>query len=218
MRARLALLVAVLAVPAATLAQAPYYYPPPRADRGLNLGARIGYGAPFGDLSSDTQSVGSYVPGKLPIWLELGYRMNRVFILNLFTELSPAWVDSSFCTPGTSCSASDYRIGVDGQFHFAAHAPIDPWFGVGIGVEWLNTHTFDGQNGVMVHQTWSGWEFPILEGGLDLAASPNFTFGPFVSLSFGQYTHLQDSELGSTSLSTASHGWLEIGVKGTFKL
>jgi len=222
MRARLVLLLAALAVPAAAFAQAPYYYPPQRRDQGLNLGARIGYGAPWGDLSSDVGSVGSFVPGKIPIWLELGYRLNRVFSINLYGELSPAWVDSTYCVPGFECGASNFRLGVDMQFHLGAHQPVDPWFGVGIGLEWLNARYFDGANGASAHETWSGWEFPLLEAGLDLAASPNFSIGPYVSLSIGQYTQYTLDELGtSTSYgigSPAYHGWLQIGVKGTFKL
>ncbi|HUL57965.1 MAG TPA: hypothetical protein VLU43_01745, partial [Anaeromyxobacteraceae bacterium] len=160
MRARLALLVAVLAVPAATLAQAPYYYPPPRADRGLNLGARVGYGAPFGDLASGEGSVSSFVPGKIPIWIDLGYRFNRVFTSNFYVELSPAWMDSSWCAGGYSCNASDIRVGADFQFHLASHASVDPWFGVGIGIEWLNMHFLDGNVGPR-SESWSGFEFPL---------------------------------------------------------
>ncbi len=245
MRARFVLVLAALLVaPAAALAQyAPpppppqggYYPPPPSrpagpADTGLNLSARLGYGAPFGDITNDLSfpfALKDVVPGKIPIWLELGARFNRHVWGGVFLELAPASIDSRFCDPSISCSAGDFRFGVDLQFHSSPRAPVDPWFGFGLAYEVMHTRIFNftsdpnyfGGN----DWTFSGFEFPLLEGGVDFALSPNFSLGPYVSVSLGQFTHANVDVDGGPSVSYGLngqtwHGWVQLGVKGTIKL
>jgi hypothetical protein len=247
MRVRLLALVLASVAPAAALAQ--YAPPPPQyapyreqrrpagpADQGLNLSARLGYGMPSGDISNDIDTAGfridppldDLIGSKIPIWLELGYRFSPTFWGGLYLELAPASVKNSFCPPGQTCSAANVRFGIDVQFHLAPHQSIDPWLGVGAGVEVLKADSSidvdgDGVGDATGDLTYTGFEFPLLQAGLDFELSPRATIGPFISWSFGQYTSFRTSATGFSDTSgritdRATHSWLEIGLKGTLKL
>jgi opacity protein-like surface antigen len=232
MRARLASVAIALLAPALALAQYdPRYYPPaaPRspAEQGLVLGGRVGYGAPFGDISGNDPALGDLMDSKIPIGLELGYRFNRTVWGMLYLELAPAFVNDSFCPSGANCRAADFRFGVEAQFHLAPYQPVDPWVGVGVGLEVLSARTnivFPNGTTALADASYLGLEFPLLEGGLDFNVAPQLAIGPFVSLGLGTYTSFSYDPKDGSGTTTHSitdktlHGWLEVGVKGTFKL
>lgn len=215
--------------------------PPPRGppargqarmmDQGITLGARLGFGVPSGRISDDVDATGAridpslsdLVRHKVPIWLELGYRFNPMVWGGLYLELSPTSVNGDFCLPGRDCSASDVRFGVDMQLHFSPYAQIDPWVGIGIGMEFLHVKAFDPSVNDISDFSWAGLELPLLEAGLDLALSPRATLGPYVAWSIGQFTRYGVSTPGFADISGhiqdhAIHTWFQIGVKGTLKL
>lgn len=243
MRFRSLALALVLAAPGLAAAQydpnrppPPPRYPPGRApahvmDQGLTLGARLGFGVPSGNISDDVDASGNridpslsdLVRHKIPIWLELGYRFNPTIWGGLYLELSPAWVNGDFCVPGRDCSGSDIRFGVDMQLHFSPYAQIDPWVGIGVGLEFLHVKAFDPSVSDVSDFSWWGWELPLLEAGLDLALSPRATIGPFVSWSIASFTRYGVSTPGLPDLSgdihdRTFHTWFQVGVKGTLKL
>ncbi len=216
----------------------PYREPGRRAgpaDQGINLSARLGYGVPSGDISNDVDAAGfridprldDLISHKIPIWLELGYRFNPSVWGGLYLELAPASVESAFC-PNGGCSANNVRFGLDLQFHLAPRQQVDPWVGIGVGYEVLNAESGldldgDGIADVTGDSSYSGWELPLLEAGVDFAASPRASFGPYLSWSVARYTDTRVSapgfpEVSSSIGSRATHGWIEIGIKGTLKL
>ena len=232
MRARTLALALLLALPAAGSAQYDPNQPQPRRppgghraagprDQGITLSARLGFGSPAGDISDDRDVNGvrvdpaldDLVRYKVPIWFELGYRFN------------PA-VDHDFCLPGRSCDAANVRFGADMQLHFSPHASIDPWVGMGIGMEFLSVEAYDPSIGDISRFTWRGLELPLLEAGLDLAVSPRATIGPYVAWSVGYYTRYGVESPGFPDVSGSIHDraihtradWFQIGVKGTLKL
>lgn len=218
MRARLALLLSGLAAASVARAQ-----PPRRAsDSGFVLGARVGWGIPFGDIAGDTPVVRNVVERKIPVWLELGYRFNRRFTGALYLELAPATVASDRCDPGASCTASDVRFGLAVRAHLAPSRTVDPWVGIGLGVEILNAKTSEsapipGQ----VEWSWAGVELPI-EGGVDVAVFERFSLGPYVSFTLARFTSVSRRPEGGTTTSGAiddrsNHQWLQAGVKGTLR-
>jgi hypothetical protein len=243
MRARLLLVVALLS-PTAALAQyappppppnppppPPYYHPyGPRGPRewGPTIGGRIGLGLPYGSISNEGEpSLDSVIGHKIPIWLELGYRFNRAVRTNLFFELAPATVSSSICSVG-SCDAMDWRLGADLQFHLAPYVhQVDPWIGVGFGYEWLSfqSDAVDPVSGAFLGRGdfhYRGWEIVLFEGGLDFPLSRVFSVGPYLSWSLAQFAYVDTStpagSVSSSIFNQATHSWLEIGLKGTFKL
>lgn len=242
MRVRSLALALVLALPAIGSAQYDPNRPPPRhpgsgpraagpRDQGITLSARLGYGVPTGDISDDVDQSGiridpaldDLVRYKVPIWLELGYRFNPALWGGLFLELAPTSMDDDFCLPGRDCDASNVRFGVDMQLHLAPYASIDPWVGVGIGMEFLSVEAYDPSIDDISEFGWAGLEFPLLEAGLDLAVSRHATIGPYVAWSIGYFTRFDVESPGFADLDgeiddKAIHTWFQIGVKGTLKL
>lgn len=227
-RSAILLVAAALVAPAAASAQprgrGPYAEPPGPADQGIVLSGRIGYGFPSGDLASPSefqgvpQRVSDTWDAKVPFWLEVGYRFTGSVWGMAYLELAPADITSSACAGG-DCSGSDVRVGLELQYHFLPRQQLDPWLGIGFGAEFLNSTLHGAPD---LDQRYSGWEFPLLEGGLDFAVTRRFTLGPYASLSFGQFTSYRE-ELGGTATTfdlhdQAWHSWFQIGAKGTFKL
>ncbi len=224
----LALAAGVLLLPTLASAQGrrhggPYYDGP--GDQGLILGARIGYAIPGGDLASPnfanppgSLAMRDFVDSKIPIWLELGYRFTPIVWGTLYLELAPVNVKSAVCEGGASCDGSNVRFGLDVQFHPIPYQPIDPWLGIGIGAEWLTMKTLvDGD------ERYSGWEFPLIEGGLDFSVNPRFALGPYAALSFARFNSYRLSSGGTSSTTDIggderTHEWFQIGVKATIKL
>jgi hypothetical protein len=61
-----------------------------------------------------------------------------------------------------------------------------------------------------------GWEFLNLQGGVDFQVANAITVGPFLSVSFDQFS---SESVGGTSAdidTKALHEWVTFGVKGTF--
>jgi hypothetical protein len=231
---RIALLALALAAPALAAAQPRRYGPPPPADRGFVLSARLGYGMPGGEISDETAGgfaldppLDDFVDSKIPIWFEVGYRFDPRFVGGVFLEVAPASIESDFCF-GTDCNGSNVRFGLDLQFHFGPHAAVDPWIGFGFAVEFLNAETGldidgDGFADVVGDITYAGWEFPLLEAGLDIPLTPRFSLGPYATISFAQYTSITTDLGGGAERrdpidDQAFHSWFQLGVKGTLKL
>jgi opacity protein-like surface antigen len=230
MRTRSFVLLALVSIPA--LAQAQYYRrpPPPYASRdayrgpgpqGPVFGLRLGYGVPSGRISDEGDPrLSDLIDHQVPIWLEMGYRFTPFLWGSIHGQISPTSVDYAFCATA-SCDAMNYRIGADLQLHLAPDQPFDPWLGIGFGYEWLEAEALD-RNGVFTDFTYSGWQLPLLEGGLDFALSPNVALGPYVSWALGRYRNRDTTQGGVTVsehiIDQSYHSWFQIGVKGTFKL
>jgi hypothetical protein len=220
-RCSVLLLVAALLAPAAASAQARYYR---QSDSGLVLAGRLGYGFPNGDVATGEPDVPPRMSdtwsGKIPIWLELGYRFNGLVRAGLYLELAPTMVSDSACPADVSCSAADVRVGLDVQFHFMPHQQIDPWLGLGFGAEFLTYH--QSLPGPDYDERWSGWELPMIEGGLDMPLAPRFSLGPYMALSFSQFNRRRVTQDNVTTEFTPSgestHSWFQVGIKGTFAL
>jgi hypothetical protein len=235
MRRSLAVAVALsLAVP--LLADAQPRGRPPRVgpDQGLYLSGRAGYGVPSGNLSDDfvagallDPALDAFVDGKVALWLEVGYRFDPRVRAGFFLELAPTTLVSLSCFR-SECDASDIRFGIDVQFHFGPGRTVDPWLGLGVGIEYLSANTgedVDG-NGIADRDaefTYAGFELPLVEGGLELRVSPRFSLGPYLALSFAQFTSVAIERPGerdrrATIENRAAHAWLQLGLKGTLDL
>jgi len=196
----------------------------PRGTGGaLEFGLRTGYGIPLGhtgkaagDTSDDKLSTS--ISGEVPLWLDVGYRLNPNMYLGLSFQYAFGFVPDGQCLPGGSCSISDLRLDANFMYHLTPDQPADFWVGFGAGYEWLRFSESEG--GISASGTGSGFEFANFQVGVDFAATPAFALGPFVSFSVGQYRSLsydlggqsQDQNLVDKSL----HEWLVLGVRGSF--
>lgn len=188
-------------------------------ESGVELGARSGYGIPMGDALKD-KKMSDGVDGMIPIWIDAGYRINPNLFAGVYFQYGLVSVADKACGSGADCSASDIRIGLQGQYHIMPDASFDPWVGLGVGYEMLKSSAEAG--GSKFSRTMSGFEFANLQAGADFEVAPGFGVGPFISFSLGQYSS-SESDPNPTNESSdikdkAMHQWLLLGVKGSYSL
>src|SRR6186997_1155864 len=126
-------------VTAAALAGALLVATPARAaaqpESGVELGLRIGYAFSAGHLGAPPngtdQPLGDYVGGQIPLWLDVGYRLNGDVYLGGFVQYGFGIVNDDRQDPcrldNVDCSASDLRVGVMGRYHLPAISQLSPW-------------------------------------------------------------------------------------------
>ena len=195
---------------------------------GLVLGVRAGYGLPFGKANDDSSdsAMSDGVNGMIPLWLDVGYRLNTNFQIGAFLQYGFALLNKdkgfSDCKMnGVSCSGSDLVVGVDAQYHLMLEA-VDPWVGLGLGYERLAFSMSGG--GQELNVATSGINFINLQAGADFKVAPSLGVGPFLSFSAGQYSSNSASGsglMGATvmdPMKKAMHEWLLVGVRGVFNL
>lgn len=172
---------------------------------GLTVGLRAGLGFAFGKIDGSTaSSISDYIPGAFPLWLELGYRFDRHWSLVGFFQYGPATTDAC---PGMDCHASDQRLGVTAVYRFDPSS-FTPWMGLGTGYEWLSV-----DRGVPVHA--GGLELSLQAGG-DFRVSSGFGLGPYLCFSVGQFSDVTTGGNPQSLTDKTTHGWVQVGVKGTF--
>jgi hypothetical protein len=194
-------------------------------ERGPIFSLRAGYGVPAGDTIRGGPGISEIAEQKFPLGFELGYRLSRRFWAQLSFELASATPAAALCAGGTSCSASDVRVGAEVVLRILPGARLDPWVAVGAGVEVLNAAGRDPSGGTPVRTQWSwaGPELPYLEAGADWAVSHWIGVGPWASLSFARFTSDSVKNEGSETVSGATHGrtlhrWVSAGLQATLRL
>jgi hypothetical protein len=193
----------------------------------LELGLRLGYAVPMGSAfgnasSSMTVNQGDLASSRVPLGLDVGYRLPR-FYLGFFFQvgfLSIAENMTTGCGPdtGVSCGGYDITLGGAVAVHFAPDAAFDPWLGLAFGYEWLMV--FESSGGMSAELTFKGPQFVTFEVGGDIKTVGTFRFGPFASLSVGQYQNAELKTGGNTMSadipSQTIHEWLTFGVRGVY--
>ena len=208
-------------------AAVPVYTPPVREVpapaaanlQGLTLGIGFGYGIPFGDIlksssSGSGVSMSDGISGQIPFALSVGYRVGPLFSFGAVFQYAP--LTTKNCDSGSSCSASDTRIGLEARVHLLAEEPFSPWFSLGGGYEWFSLSESGAQSG---SGTLTGLDLDLQVGG-DYRLAPFLTLGPYVGLRLGNYD--SGSSGGSSAdipdANQATHGWLTFGARGAFTL
>jgi hypothetical protein len=215
-----------------------------QSDEGFEIGFRTGYGIALGKADGGT-SLGDYVSGQIPLWLDLGYRATPNIMIGLYGAYGFAFAGGAFkdgCDSGAGvagvvaakadCSAHDLRFGGQVQYHFTPDRSLDPWIGAGFGYEWLtnSVSASAGNADVEISNTRHGFEFLTLQGGLDFKPDEetNAGIGPYISFSLGEYSKTSIDCSGSICRTigvrgtsgdiddTAVHEWFTVGVRGTY--
>jgi hypothetical protein len=137
----------------------------------LELGARLGCGAAFGDVRT---GVPRYNLGALGGTAEigLGYRATPELMLGTYAQ-------GAFYGTGTGTTTNQRPnifgtlFGVEATLHTRPRRALDPWLALGTG--W-RTHwtTFPGQSTTIRH----GWEIARAQIGLDFRATPQIAISP----------------------------------------
>lgn len=208
-----ALLALAAAAPAADL--------PP--DHGPLFALRAGYGMPSGDVVRGGPAVSDLTERKFPLGFGVGYRFSRRLWARLAFELAPATPAAALCAGGTSCSASDLRLGAELVVRLLPGSRVDPWIAAGAGVEVLNAAGRSGAGGVRTEWSWAGTDLPYLEAGVDVALTRWVGVGPWASISFGRYTSASVKPDGGEEVSGATEGrtvhrWISAGLQATLRL
>jgi opacity protein-like surface antigen len=213
------------------IASAASAQPAPQANKnsGGELGLRLGYGLPFGELS-DGNDLDGGVSGQIPVIIDLGYRFNPRVFAGLFLGYGFAQVNdnNNGCDVNTvSCSASVIRLGVNALYRFMPEQRFAPYLGAGLGYEWFRFRvSTSALGGINSDATLRGLELLNLQGGADYRLSGNTTIGPFASFSVGRYDKSSGQlAAGSGTVSgngdvedPSLHQWLILGVRGAFEL
>ena len=190
---------------------------------GLDVGLRVGYGIPFGDIDGNRGSLADWVTGAVPFVIEAGYRFNRHLTMGPTFQYAYVQVKQNGqtgCTAGSGCTGWDFHAGFQALYRLDVEATMVPWFGLGVGYEWTN---YSGSvAGVGFSGSAAGWELANLQLGGDVPVGTGFTVGPYVSFSVGRY----DSESGALGTLNSSsgisnpalHAWLQFGARFAFSL
>jgi hypothetical protein len=188
----------------------------------VEIGLRSGYSLPLGDAAggNPSLSLSSDVTGMVPIWVDAGVRLTPNFYVGANFQYGVAFVNTGnnqYCGSGVSCTSNDIMFGVDVHYHLGPAQMIDPWFGVGVGYEILNIKA--SESGESESGSFSGFQFLNLQLGVDLAATPDLGIGPFLMMSFDQYSSCSVSgvEAGPCTINQqAVHEWMTFGVRGAY--
>ena len=185
------------------------------APTGPEIALRTAYAVPLGEVVSDL-GIRDVTSGGIPVWIDVGYRFTPKLYAGLYG--SYGFLFAGTCGAGNDCSQHDVRVGGDLQFHLTPDARFDPWFGIGIGYEWLTYSEVRSTAGQ--EATVRGLESLMLQGGVHAAVAPGLRLGPFAAVSLGTYTDGSTSGiLGSSSGSLTDrrpHFWLTFGFRAAF--
>lgn len=177
----------------------------------VSLGLRIGFAPAMGDAAKDSP-LKDMVKSQIPIQLDAMYKVTPAMSVGGyfsygFAQMGDA-LDAACDAGGTSCSASNMRLGVQAAYAFNnVSQQFTPWAGAGIGYEW---QTWDGASSV----TTSGFEFLNLQLGGDYKVSEQFAVGPYIQFSIAQYSDFE----GSSVADKGVHEWFGFGLRGKFDL
>jgi hypothetical protein len=202
-------------------------------ENGFTLSIRAGYGIPLGKFATTTNgssgNLSDEFTGQIPIWLDLGYRFKRNFVVAAYLQVGYPFLNQDgpglvgnecHLTATTSCNGNvSVRIGAEFLYYFTRDGDWQPWGGIGAGYERTLYTIKDGQGGEGTI-AYSGWEFLNLQLGANYRVSPKFGFGPYVAFSLGQYGSVDVSSGGNSQTIDISqkelHEWLQFGLQGSF--
>jgi hypothetical protein len=209
-------------------------------DLKVALGLRAGYALPLGDFAKGSP-LDSNVSGGVPIGFDAALRLKNIE-LGLYASVLIGFAGKELEQDCADCSVFGLRVGAQANYHLLPDRFVDPWIGVGIGLEQL---TYSESRTVQAITT-SGDVVDIeldrttdfralpelsIQAGVDFGGGP-ITVGPFVSFSIAQYSEYEievkcrDFRCGETDLAsrsgdianTATHSWLTVGLRGTYLL
>jgi hypothetical protein len=187
----------------------------------FTLGARVSIALPMGSVSTDpgtgSLSIDDLVALSIPLQLDAGVTLFRRWLVGAYVQYGWNVLQVGQCKVGESCSLTGLRVGVQALFSLRGQGDT-PWAGIGTGYEWLFTRY--SRAGVTTTLDVGGWEFLNLQAGYDVVVSPDWKVGPWISGSVGEFSRASLKYDGRTSNqdipNKAVHGWLQLGVKGSF--
>jgi hypothetical protein len=198
------------------------YAQKPEERTAFELGARAGVSFPFGQASAG-KNLSDLVGPAFPFTFEAGVRLFGRYELAAVGQYAIGTVNStssSGCYTGSNaCTSSIGQIGVEFLYHPLGLARIDPFIGVGLGYEWLVVRaTVQKKN---YDLALGGWNWAVVQGGVEFPVGKLFRVGPYALVSVGQYVasdYTVPTANGPVSGSSpianpAVHLWLSVGIR-----
>lgn len=186
--------------------------PVPAPPQGISVGARVAWAFPAGTLLADS-SLGSSFSGVLPLQLDLLYRFDRHFSAGFYLAYAPGFTKN--CPLGDSCSGAGTSFGLQVFYTLDAQGALRPWFGFGMGYEWLKLEQTSAA--VTSSTTLSGFQWANLQVGGDFSLTARLFLGPYAALSFATFS---EASPGGSIASSARHlhEWITVGLRATYEL
>jgi hypothetical protein len=211
MRKRVAVLVSALGVSTSVVARAA---DPPHQHAGFQLAWRSGYSQPVGKAWQG-HSMSDVASGQVPILLDIGGKPIPSLFLGLSGGFafggSHGFTKAACRVGGGGCSTESFHLGIAGHWHFLPGGWLDPWVGLGIGLESLTVA--ESKDGSLKSTSLSGVEFGHLLGGADWRPTRHFGVGPFLDVSLGRYASVKTGSATKDISDKALHSWVTLGVR-----
>jgi hypothetical protein len=209
---------AVLAAALATPAAAGEPSDPPLQ---FTLGVRVSAALPMGSVLSDPITgallIDELVAVSIPLQLDAGVTLSGRWFVGGYVQYGWNVLQLGQCKVGESCSLTGLRVGVQALFSLYDQGDT-PWFGIGSGWEWLFTRYSSASFTTTLDV--SGWEYVSFQAGYDVVVAPGWKVGPWISGSVGEFSRASlgyDGQVTDGNIpNKALHGWLQLGVRGTF--
>jgi hypothetical protein len=192
------------------------------AQRGLQLGARVGYALPTGTLSNNgslNTSLSHLETASVPIGIDAGYRLSpRVYLggtLAWGAGIAPNAPGT--CPANASCFRQDAQIRAEVRYYFAPERRVAWWGSLGSG--WEIAAFSQSVQGSGVTSTLTGPVIADIQLGFDTRRGAR-GIGLYAGLSFAEFlTH--GLSPAQTSVPTwiddpAMHVWFTLGLKGSY--
>ncbi len=192
----------------------------PRRVLGFAVGARVSAAFPMGSVLSDPGTgsllIDELVAVSIPLQLDVGMTIHRRWFVGAYVQYAWNVLQIGECKVGQSCSMTGLRLGLQATYAFRDNG--GPWVGLGTGWEWMFT-SFSGPT-FSTRLDVAGWEYANFQGGWDVEVSRRWMVGPWVSGSVGEFSSAsrKGGQTDAAIPNKAIHGWLQIGVKGSFSL
>jgi hypothetical protein len=190
---------------------------------GFEVGARLSVALPMGAILDDSQNgpllIDELVTVSLPLQLDAGVKLDRRLFVGAYVQYGWDLLQIGQCDVGQACSLTGLRVGAEVLWTLEPEG-ASPWLGLGTGWEWLFTSYSSAS--FKTNLDVSGWEWFNLQAGYDVPVAPGWRVGIFASGSVGQFSQATVTTNGQGTNGSipdkAVHGWLNLGVKGTFGL
>jgi hypothetical protein len=209
---------------------------PPKIPAAAVLGVRSAYGLPGGSIAQGSD-LADAMAGQVAFQLDFGILLESGLYFGAFGQyglglLGSAIADSCdeaervYPSVEVSCSAYDIRGGVVLEYHHGAgkkRKPVDPWLGVGFGMEFASFRVAaqDSASAAVLTQSVTGFEYLSAHFGVDFALADWFAVGPYLSFAAGSYGSTDVSCEGDCDgvgtgsgdiVNTTLHTWTFFGV------
>lgn len=192
------------------------------AQQGLQLGARVGYALPNGQLSNSSSlstSMSDLESGSVPVGIDVGYRLSRGVYLGgtLVWGAGVSPNSPGTCPANASCFRQDAQLRAEARFYFAPQRRVTGWASVGAGWEVAAFSQSAGGNGATA--TLTGPVLADLELGFDVRHGA-LAIGPYFGLSIAEFlTHGQSpapAAVPTWITDPSLHGWFTLGLRGAY--